>query len=151
MRSTAQFSAFFSNLPQVMDNNFAIGNFLISNIVLILGKSPFPPRYAANWQPTENIKRPSPGYEERFNCGILVLHHWSTDIWHDNDYVGGQIPFSVRRLDGWSMVNVRNLPFCSTLFTLTPVCISVLWQIHDFIVCHKPPLTSFKNYNIDQS
>ena len=32
-------------------------------------------RGAANWQPTENIKRPSPGYEERFNCGILVLHH----------------------------------------------------------------------------
>ena len=57
VRSTAQFSSFFSNLPQVMDNNFSIGNFLISNIVLILQKSPFPPRYAANWQPTHSILR----------------------------------------------------------------------------------------------
>jgi len=55
IRTTAQFCSFFANLPQVMDNNFGIGNHLISNIVAILFKSPFPPRYVANWQPTYSI------------------------------------------------------------------------------------------------
>ena len=55
IRTTPQFCSFFANLAQVMDNNFPIGNLLIPNIVLILHKSPFPPRYAANWQPTYSI------------------------------------------------------------------------------------------------
>ena len=55
VRATAQFYSFFANLPQVMDNNFGIGNYLMANIVLILQKSPFPPRYAANWQPTYSL------------------------------------------------------------------------------------------------
>lgn len=55
IRTTPQFCSFFASLPQVMDNNFALGNLLVSNIVLILHKSPFPPRYAANWQPTYSI------------------------------------------------------------------------------------------------
>ena len=38
-----------------MDNNFSIGNLHITNFVLILQKSPFPPRYAANWQPALSI------------------------------------------------------------------------------------------------
>lgn len=72
VRSTAQFSSFFANLPQVMDNNFGIGNLLISNIVLILQKSPFPPRYAANWQPTHSVLKENLIYQ----VVIAVLRHF---------------------------------------------------------------------------
>ena len=41
VRTTAQFSSFFANLAQVMDNNFSIGNLLLNNIVLILHKVEF--------------------------------------------------------------------------------------------------------------
>ena len=71
VRSTSQFSSFFANIPQVMDNNFPIGNFLISNIVLILQKSPFPPRYAANWQPTHSILSENLIYQ---GCGYTLWH-----------------------------------------------------------------------------
>ena len=32
-----------------------VGNLHISNFVMILQRSPFPPRYAANWIPTYSI------------------------------------------------------------------------------------------------
>jgi len=41
---------FTANLPQVLDTNFDIGKFILVNCVLILQKTPFPPRYATAWQ-----------------------------------------------------------------------------------------------------
>ena len=54
-----------------MDNNFPVGNQLLTNIVLILQKSPFPPRYAANWQPTYSILQEN-----------LIYHGCSYTLWH---------------------------------------------------------------------
>ena len=71
VRATAQFSSFFANLSQVLDNNFSIGNFLISNIVFVLQKSPFPPRYAANLQPTHSILREN-----------LIYQGTAYTLWH---------------------------------------------------------------------
>jgi hypothetical protein len=71
LRTTTQFCSFFASLPQVMDGNFPIGNLLITNIVLILHKSPFPPRYAANWQPTFSILQEN-----------LIYHGCSYTLWH---------------------------------------------------------------------
>ena len=71
VRATAQFSSFFANLPQVLDNNFSIGNFLISNIVFVLLKSPFPPRYAANLQPTHSILKEN-----------LIYQGTAYTLWH---------------------------------------------------------------------
>ena len=37
------------------NKTFLVGNLHISNFVMILQRSPFPPRYAANWIPTYSI------------------------------------------------------------------------------------------------
>ena len=37
------------------NKTFFVGNLHISNFVMILQRSPFPPRYAANWIPTYSI------------------------------------------------------------------------------------------------
>ena len=50
IRCTPAINAFMTNLPQVLDNNFAIGKLILLNTVLILQKIPFPPRYATTWQ-----------------------------------------------------------------------------------------------------
>ncbi len=44
-RSTPSVNAFLSNLGQVLDYNFPIGDSMLLNCILILQKIPFPPRY----------------------------------------------------------------------------------------------------------
>ena len=50
IRCTPAINAFMTNLPQVLDNNFAIGKLILLNTILILQKIPFPPRYSTTWQ-----------------------------------------------------------------------------------------------------
>lgn len=71
IRTSPQFCSFFSTLPQVMDNNFMIGNLHIANFIMILQRSPFPPRYAANWSPTYSIMQEN-----------LIYHGCSYTLWY---------------------------------------------------------------------
>ena len=71
IRTSPQFCSFFSTLSQVMDNNFMIGNLHISNFVMILQRSPFPPRYAANCSPTYSIIQEN-----------LIYHGCSYSLWY---------------------------------------------------------------------
>jgi hypothetical protein len=42
-------------LAQVLDTNFEIGKMMLLNCILILQKTPFPPRYATSWQQTYTL------------------------------------------------------------------------------------------------
>ncbi|XP_064622108.1 protein unc-79 homolog isoform X4 [Lineus longissimus] len=51
LRCSTVFNAFLSGLPQVLDNNFTLGNTILPLCLSLLAYSPSPQRYATDYQP----------------------------------------------------------------------------------------------------
>ncbi|CAB4070119.1 UNC79 [Lepeophtheirus salmonis] len=72
IRSTPAVNAFLSNLPQVLDNNFKIGETLLPNIILVLQKKlPFPQLCASSWQTGYTLMQESHLFQ---GCGYSLWH-----------------------------------------------------------------------------
>nr|XP_040575380.1 protein unc-79 homolog [Lepeophtheirus salmonis] len=71
IRSTPAVNAFLSNLPQVLDNNFKIGETLLPNIILVLQKLPFPQLCASSWQTGYTLMQESHLFQ---GCGYSLWH-----------------------------------------------------------------------------
>ena len=71
IRSTPTVNAFLANLPQMLDYNFAMGETLLLNIILILQKLPFPPRYASSWQQSHTLMQESHIFQ---GCGFSLWY-----------------------------------------------------------------------------
>ena len=78
IRCTPAINAFMTNLPQVLDNNFAIGKLILLNTVLILQKIPFPPRYATTWQHAYTLM------QEKYLFQVTFFFQISTKVICDN-------------------------------------------------------------------
>lgn len=71
IRCTPAINAFMNNLPQVLDNNFAIGKLMLVNVILIMQKIPFPPRYATTWQHAYTLMQEKYLFQ---GCGFSLWH-----------------------------------------------------------------------------
>ena len=65
-------NAFLSNLPQVLDYNFGVGEGILLNCILILQKLPFPPRHATSWQHAHTLMQESMIFQVK-KIKILVV------------------------------------------------------------------------------
>ena len=71
IRCTPAINAFMANLPQVLDNNFIMGRYLLLNTILILQKIPFPPRYATSWTQAYTLMQEKYMFQ---GCGFSLWH-----------------------------------------------------------------------------
>ncbi len=71
IRSTPTLNAFLSNLSQILDYNFAVGDSMLLNSILILQKIPFPPRYATSWQQAHTLMQESLLFQ---GCGFSLWY-----------------------------------------------------------------------------
>ena len=66
-------NSFFANIQQVLDNNYDIGEYMLLNVVLILQKTPFPPRHASSFVMTQSYNLT----QEKFlfqGCGFSLWY-----------------------------------------------------------------------------
>ena len=71
IRSTPTVNAFLASLPQMLDYNFALGETLLLNTILVLQKLPFPPRYASSWQQSHTLMQESHLFQ---GCGFSLWY-----------------------------------------------------------------------------
>ena len=71
IRSTPTVNAFLASLPQMLDYNFALGETLLLNTILVLQKLPFPPRYASSWQQSHTLMQESRLFQ---GCGFSLWY-----------------------------------------------------------------------------